>query len=65
MGHTPLNLISIEDVGDVVAQVFSNGSRFINKSLSLSGDKMTIKDMAALFTTVLEPKFFKDRQVNH
>jgi hypothetical protein len=63
MGHTLLNLISLEDVGNVVVEIFNRGPKFVNKSLSISGDKMTVKDIAATFSKVLQPRHFHDRQV--
>ncbi|ELT96234.1 hypothetical protein CAPTEDRAFT_161267 [Capitella teleta] len=63
MGHTPLNLISLEDVGNVVVEVFNQGEKFVKKSLSISGDKMTVKDIAGTFSEVLQPKRFQDKQI--
>ena len=65
MGNRPLNLMSVEDVGDVLMEVLARGKAFLNKTLSLSGDKLTIHEMAALLSRVLDPKYFKDRQVAH
>ena len=63
MGLTPLDLISVEDIGEVARTVFLNQSRFLNKTLSICGSKITISEMAHYFTQYLRPLQFKDKPV--
>ena len=63
MGHTALNMMSVEDVGDVVCAVFGAGQRFWGKTLSLSAHVLTIREMAQLLSHYLRPLRFVDKQV--
>ena len=63
MGTTPLDLVSVEDIGEVARTVFLNQSRFLNKTLSLCGSKITINEMAHYLTQYLRPMQFKDKPV--
>lgn len=67
MGESPLDLISVEDIGEVARTVFLNQPRFLNKTLSLCGDKITIREMAKYLNQYLRPlrpeMNFRDRPV--
>ena len=65
MGTTPLDLISVEDIGEVARTVFLDESRFLNKTLSLCGSKPTISEMAHYLTQYLRPLQFKDKPVRN
>lgn len=63
MGETPLDLVSVEDVGQVARTVFLNKNPFLNKTLSLCGEKLTIREIAAQLTHYLRPYVFKDKPI--
>lgn len=49
-GTTPLNMISVEDIGESVHVLLSNKEAYLNKTLSICGDKLTVREMAAYLT---------------
>ena len=63
-GFTPLDMMSVEDLGPVVLQVLSNRDKFLEKTLSVSGDKLTIREVASVLNRYLAPKSFRDKQVS-
>lgn len=63
MGVTPFNMMSVEDVGDIVGIIFSNKTAFLEKTLSVCGDKLTVREMAAYLSRHLAPTQFKEKQV--
>ena len=63
MGVTPLNMISAEDVGEIVNIILTNKATYLNKTLSICGDKLTVREMAAYLSRHLAPIHFKERQV--
>ena len=64
MGTTPLHLIALDDVGEVVRQMFNNRRAFVDKTVGVCGDILTIRDIAATLTRVLTPKVFADKPVS-
>lgn len=63
MGEMPLDLVSVEDIGQVARTVFLNKTSFLGKTLSVCGDKQTVRDIAAEFTRHLAPMQFKDKPI--
>lgn len=63
MGETPFDLVSVEDIGEVARTVFLNRNPCLDKTLSLCGDKPTIREIAAEFTRQLGPLTFKDKPI--
>ena len=63
MGQTPLDMMSVDDVGQVVLHVLDNTRQYLDKTVSVCGDKVTVKDIAKVMTKWLQPKVFKDKQV--
>ncbi|XP_052223047.1 nmrA-like family domain-containing protein 1 isoform X2 [Dreissena polymorpha] len=63
MGETPLDLISVEDIGEVARTVFCNTPSYLDKTLSLCGEKITIREIAAELTRALPPMLFKDKPI--
>lgn len=63
MGQTPLDMMSVDDVGGCVASVFLNKDHYIDKTVSVCGDKVTVREMAQTLSKYLRPKIFKDKQV--
>ncbi|GFN73547.1 nmra-like family domain-containing protein 1 [Plakobranchus ocellatus] len=63
MGLTPLDMMSVEDVGPVVVSILRSGRLFHGKTESICGDKITVREMAHVLSTYLRPKVFKDKQL--
>lgn len=63
MGVIPFNMMSVEDVGDIVGIIFSNKTAFLEKTLSVCGDKLTVREMAAYLSRHLAPTQFKEKQL--
>lgn len=64
MGFTSLDMMSVEDLGPVVIHVLQNRAAYLNKTLSVSGDKLTMREVAAVLSSYLGPKkVFKDKQL--
>ena len=63
MGETSLDAMSMADVGGVVLCLFKHRDQFLRKTLTISGDKVTIKEMAASLTKHIPPFRFTDKQV--
>ncbi|KAH9500780.1 NmrA-like domain-containing protein 1 [Bulinus truncatus] len=63
MGTVPLDLMNVEDVGPIVATVLQHSDNYFNKTLSICGDKKTIKQIAEVLSKCFHPKVFKDKQV--
>ena len=57
-------MINADDVGGVVLSLFQHGGETINKTYNLSGEKLTVREVAALMCDYLAPRVFKDLQVN-
>ena len=53
MGDKKLPAIAAEDIGKCAYGVFKKGSEFIGKSLYISGENLTIKQMADAMTKAL------------
>ena len=53
MGDKKLPAIAVEDIGKCAYGVFKRGSEFIGKSLYISGENLTIKQMAEAMTEAL------------
>ena len=65
MGITSLDMISVDDVGDIVRIIFNNRTGHLHKTHSVCGDKQTIKEMAQIMSRHLSPLYFKDKQVHN
>lgn len=63
MGLTPLDMVSREDVGHIVAQIFQNRPQFLHQTVSLSGDKLTMKQVADYLSRSLQPIKVVHRQI--
>jgi uncharacterized protein YbjT (DUF2867 family) len=50
---TRLQLVAVDDIGGVVAQLFKEPGRFIGAAMELAGDEQTMPDVARQMTTVL------------
>ena len=59
----PLALISADDIGPMVAHVIDARSAFLHKTLSVCGDKLTIREISTVLNKTLAPRKFYDKQV--
>lgn len=64
MSNVPLDLICLEDVGYVIAQMIVQRQALVNKTLSLSACKLTVRDLASILNHHLTECKFKDSQVS-
>jgi len=64
MGQTPLDMMSVDDVGGVVKHVFENREKYLDKTVSVCGDKVTVREIAQILTKYLQPKTFTHRQLS-
>lgn len=62
LGGAALDMISMADAAECIRQILIQRSQFINKTVSLSGTKLTGKDVAATLSQLLPKKTFKFRQ---
>lgn len=53
MDSAPISGIATEDIGKTAFGVFASGSEFIGDTVSIAGDHVTGKELAATFTEVL------------
>ena len=63
MGLIPLDMVSRDDIGHIVAQIFQNKPKLLHKTISISGDKLTMKQVADCLTNCLRPIKFVHKQV--
>ena len=59
----PLPLISVVDVGHVVVELLKQGRQYINKTVSICAQRITVNEIAATFSSIFSPWRFKNRQV--
>ncbi len=48
-----LQMIAVDDVGAIASIVFSNPDKYLGKTLTIAGDELTIPDVAAAYSSVL------------
>ncbi|KAL3848418.1 hypothetical protein ACJMK2_019276 [Sinanodonta woodiana] len=65
MGNKPLFVISVNDVGQCVAEIFKDPSKYNGKMLGLAGDKLTVDQVCATFSKHLKPKKFENTKISH
>ena len=65
MGSSPLDLIAVDDVGEAVRSIFLMRENTLHKTVSLTGAKLSVREIAAILTHHVRPKQFKDKQVGH
>ena len=53
LGDKKLTAIAVEDIGKSAYAIFKKGNEFIGKTVGISGDQLTGKEMAASFTKTL------------
>lgn len=63
MGSTPLCMMSVDDVGEVVRQLFLQGKTYLHKTISVCGDKITTREIVSVLNRALSPKCIQDKQV--
>ncbi|XP_059176726.1 nmrA-like family domain-containing protein 1 [Physella acuta] len=63
MGTTPLDMMSVEDVGPIVLTVLRHRNQYLSKTVSVCGDKITVREMAQVLGKYLKPRLFKDKQI--
>lgn len=51
--NTPLQMISVDDIGNFTAMVLDNPSKFSGKEIELASDELTMTKVASIFTRIL------------
>ncbi|XP_076436816.1 nmrA-like family domain-containing protein 1 [Babylonia areolata] len=62
-GLTPVDMMSVEDLGPIVVDMLARRDSVLGKTLSVSGDKLTIREVATVLSKHLAPKTFRDKQL--
>lgn len=62
-GPLLLDVMGMEDMGEVVNSIFSLGNEMLFKTTVLTGDKLAVRDIASIMSKYLAPKRFRDKQV--
>ncbi|XP_002732736.1 nmrA-like family domain-containing protein 1 [Saccoglossus kowalevskii] len=65
MGEVPLDGISVEQLGDCVKSIFDNRTLYLHKTLSITGDKLTVKEYGAILSRHIPPFIFQDAQITN
>ena len=63
MGETAFDGFSLDNVGDVVIGILSDGEKSFGKDYAVSSGKLTVDDMAYIMSTILTPLDFRDAKV--
>ncbi|CAL1544457.1 unnamed protein product [Lymnaea stagnalis] len=63
MGTMPLDMISVDDLGSIVLSLLQRKDQYLDKTLSVCGDKITVREIAGVLNKYLRPKTFKDKQL--
>ncbi|KAG5850598.1 hypothetical protein ANANG_G00084150 [Anguilla anguilla] len=64
MGETPMDSISLSDVGPVVTAILKNSHRWAGKSCLLSADRLPVQEYAETLTKHLAPRVFQDSRIS-
>ncbi|KAJ8384523.1 hypothetical protein AAFF_G00204380 [Aldrovandia affinis] len=64
MGDTPMDGISLRDVGPVVTSILKNSHKWMGRSCFLSADRLMVKDYAETLTKYLAPRIFQDARIS-
>ncbi|XP_076822789.1 nmrA-like family domain-containing protein 1 [Clavelina lepadiformis] len=62
-GYIPIDLISFKDLGSCICSIFKDCKQWVGKTITLSGDKMTLKEYAQILTHHLFPCNIEDAPV--
>jgi uncharacterized protein YbjT (DUF2867 family) len=49
----PFEMLAVDDIGAIAALMFAEPSKFLGTHLDVAGDRLTVRQMAATFATVL------------
>lgn len=60
----PIGLISVDDAAKAVAALFRCPDNYYGKVIAFTGDKLTVKQQAAILTKHLTSKVFRVSQVS-
>jgi len=52
--HTPLQMISVENIGDFTLEAFNNPDIFLHKEIDIAGDSLTLTEVAKIFSQTLK-----------
>ncbi|KAK3578572.1 hypothetical protein CHS0354_002137, partial [Potamilus streckersoni] len=58
-------VISVNDVGPCVADIFKDPFKYNGKRIGLAGDKLTVDQVCTTFSKHLKPKQFENTKTSH
>ncbi|KAJ8376156.1 hypothetical protein SKAU_G00067360 [Synaphobranchus kaupii] len=64
MGDTPMDSISLSDVGPVVTAILKNSHKWAGKSCHLSANRLPVSEYAETLTNYLAPRVFQDSRIS-
>ncbi|KAL3848421.1 hypothetical protein ACJMK2_019279 [Sinanodonta woodiana] len=65
MGNKPLFVISVNDLGPCVAEIFKDPSKYNGKRIGLAGDELTVDQVCAILSKHLKPKQFENTKTSY
>lgn len=63
VGESQVPLIPATEIGRCVSNIFTSGDQYINKTIGLASDCLTIKECAEMLSSELKPVTFFDSQI--
>ncbi|XP_072046414.1 nmrA-like family domain-containing protein 1 [Amphiura filiformis] len=63
MEGKPMDYIVVSGAGNAIAAIFASPEAYIGKSIGISGDHITVQEIADIFSKHLAPKTFKAGEV--
>ncbi|KAI1891488.1 hypothetical protein AGOR_G00144330 [Albula goreensis] len=64
MGETPMDGISLRNVGPMVVSIMKNSHKWMGKSCLLSADRLTIQEYAETLSKHLAPRIIRDSRIS-
>ncbi|KAG9351134.1 hypothetical protein JZ751_025024 [Albula glossodonta] len=64
MGETPMDGISLRNVGPMVVSIMKNSHKWMGKSCLLSADRLTIQEYAETLSKYLAPRIIQDSRIS-
>ena len=59
----PIDWISMEEVGDVVANIFSSSDEYLHQNIYLKADRTSVAEIVPILSEHLQPFSFLDKEV--
>ncbi|CAH1786538.1 unnamed protein product [Owenia fusiformis] len=63
MSRVPIGLMSCRDIGECVKEIFMCKNKYLNHTINLCANVLTVREIADIFNKHLVPNSFKDTQL--